>query len=123
VLLHVLGQVGLLGVRLSAELADVSFEVFGLFVFGDVLQERRLIHKTLVARVTLVRFVCLVASGMGLKVAQLAEGFGAAGMPTFVGLVTCVSPDVLLQVRQLGELALTNLTLVGFNTQVYSGVL
>jgi hypothetical protein len=60
---------------------------------------------------------------MGLKVAQLAEGFGAAGMPTFVGLVTCVSPDVLLQVRQLGELALTNLTLVGFNTQVYSGVL
>ena len=47
---------------------------------------------------------------MGLEVAELTEGFGATGVPTFVRLVTGMSPDVLLQVRQLCELALTNLT-------------
>lgn len=47
---------------------------------------------------------------MGLQVAQLAEGFCATRMPTFIGFVTGVSTNVLLQMRQLCELALTNLT-------------
>ena len=61
-----------------------------------MLKERGFVDKTLVAGVTLVRFVCLVASGVGLEVAQLAEGFGATGMPTLVRLVTGMRPDVLL---------------------------
>ena len=104
------GQVRFLGVGLSAVLADVCFEVLGLLVFGNVLQKGSLIDKALVAGVTLVRFVSLVASGVGLEVAQLAEGFCATRMPTFVRLVTSVSPDVLLQMRQLCELALTDFT-------------
>ena len=35
--LHVLGQIGLLGVALAAVGADVGLEVLRLFVFGDVL--------------------------------------------------------------------------------------
>lgn len=35
--LHVFGQVSFLGIRLSAELANVSFEVLGLFMFGNML--------------------------------------------------------------------------------------
>lgn len=47
---------------------------------------------------------------MRLKVAQLAEGFCATGMSTFVGFVASVSTDVLLQMRQLCEFALTDFT-------------
>jgi len=39
VLLHVLGQVRLLGVRLAAVLAYVRLEVFGLLVLGYVLEQ------------------------------------------------------------------------------------
>ena len=63
------GQVGLLGVRFAAKLTNVSFEVFTLFVFRDVFQKGCFVHKTLIARVTFVRFICLVASGVGLEVA------------------------------------------------------
>ena len=68
-LLHVFGQIRFLGVGLSAVLADVCFEVFGLLVFGNMLEESGLVDKALVAGVTLVRFVRLVASGVGLEVA------------------------------------------------------
>ena len=61
-----------------------------------MLQERGFINKTLVTGVTLVRFVGLVASRVGLKVAQLAKGFGAPGVPALVGFVTSVGADVLL---------------------------
>jgi len=66
VLLHVLSQVGLLRVALSAELADVGFQVFRLFVLRNVVEERVLVDETLVAGVALVRLVRLVASGVGL---------------------------------------------------------
>ena len=46
---------------------------------------------------------------MALQVGQLAEGLRAAGVPALVGLVARVRPDVLLQVGQLRELALTDL--------------
>jgi len=38
-LLHVLGEIGLLSIGFAAKLANVGFEVFGLFVFGDVVQK------------------------------------------------------------------------------------
>jgi hypothetical protein len=38
----------------------VRLEVLGLLVLGDVLQQRGLVHKALVARVALVRLVSLV---------------------------------------------------------------
>jgi hypothetical protein len=37
VFLHVLGQVGLLGVAFATKLADVSLEVFRLLVLGNVV--------------------------------------------------------------------------------------
>ena len=46
---------------------------------------------------------------MTLQVGELAEGLGAAGVAALVGLVARVRPDVLLQVGQLRELALTDL--------------
>ena len=73
VLLHVLGQVGLLGVALAAVRADVGLEVLGLLVLGDVLQQGGLVREALVAGVALVRLVSLVASGVGLQVRQLGE--------------------------------------------------
>ena len=39
VLLHVLRQVGLLGVALPAVGADVGLQVFGLLVLGDVIEQ------------------------------------------------------------------------------------
>ena len=47
---------------------------------------------------------------MGLEVGELREGFGAAVVPAFVGLVAGVCADVLLQVGQLGELSLADFT-------------
>ena len=44
-------------------------------------------------------------------------------MPTLVGLVSCVSSDVLLEVGELGELPLTDLTPVRLDAQVDSHVL
>ena len=95
-LLHVLVQVRLLGVGLAAVLADVRLEVLGLLVLGDVLQQGVLVVKALVARVALEGLVLLVAAGVRLQVAQLREGFVAAGRAALVGLVARVGPDVLL---------------------------
>ena len=44
-------------------------------------------------------------------------------MATLVGLVSCVSSDVLLEVRELGELPLTDLTPVRLDAEVDSHVL
>ena len=71
VLLHVLGQVGLLRVALSAVLANVRFEMLGLLVLGYVLEERRLVDEALVAGVALVGLVGLVAAGVALQVGEL----------------------------------------------------
>lgn len=64
VLLHVLGQVRLLRVRLATVLAYVRLEVFGLLVLGYVLEQRLLVLEALIARVTLERLVRLVAPGV-----------------------------------------------------------
>ena len=78
VFLHVLGQVGLLCVALAAIGADVSLEVLGLLVLGDVIEQGGFVMEALVARVALVGLICLVAPGVGLQVGQLGEGLRAA---------------------------------------------
>ena len=78
VLLHVLGQVGLLGVALAAVRADVGLDVLRVLVLGDVLQERGLLGEALVAGVALVGLVRLVAPRVGLQVRQLGERLRAA---------------------------------------------
>lgn len=98
-LLHVLLQIRLLRVALAAILTDVSLEVLAFLVLGDVLQERGLIHEALVARVTFVGFVRLMAAGVALQVGQLTEGLVASWVAALVGLVPCVGTDVLLQMR------------------------
>ena len=72
-----LGQVGLLCVGFTAVRTDVSLQVFGLLVLGDVIQERGLVMETFIAGVTLVGFVSLMTAGVGLQVGQLGEGLGA----------------------------------------------
>ena len=44
-------------------------------------------------------------------------------MPAFVGFVPCVCSDVLLEMRQLGELPLADLTPVGLDAEVDPHVL
>ena len=48
--------------------------------------------------------------GVRLQVWELGELLGASWVSALVRLVACVSPNVLLEMRQLGELSLTNLT-------------
>ncbi len=118
-----LGQVRLLSVTFTAVLANVRFEVFRLLVLWNVLEERRLVDEALVARVALVRFVGLVAARVRLEIGELGEGFGAAWVPTAVRLVAGVSPDVLLEMRELREFALTDFASVGLDAQMNSRVL
>lgn len=123
VLLHVLGEVGLLSVGLAAVLTDVGLEVLGLLVLRDVLEETRLVAEALVAGVALVRFVGLVAPRMALEVGKLGEGLVAARVAAFIRLVPRVGPDVLLEVGQLGELPLADLAPVGLDAEVDPRVL
>lgn len=81
-LLHVLAEIRFLRVALAAILTDVGFQMFALFVLRYVLQQRGLVAKALVARIALVRFVRLMASGVGLEVAQLGEGLLATRVST-----------------------------------------
>lgn len=64
-----------------------------------------------------------MAAGVALQVGQLTEGLVASWVTALVGLVPCMSTDVLLKMRQLCELALANLATVGFDTQVNPSVL
>lgn len=73
VLRHVTGQVGLLRVGLTADVADVRLEVLRLRVLGDVLPEALLVGEALVARVAAERLVCHVRAAMRLQVGQLGE--------------------------------------------------
>ena len=52
--------------------------MLGLLVFRNVLKQRLLVREALVAGVTLVGLVSLVAAGVGLQVGQLGERLGAA---------------------------------------------
>lgn len=123
VLLHVLGQVRLLCVRLTAVLAYVRLEVFGLLVLGYVLEQRLLVLEALVARVALERFIRLVAPGVRLQVAELRERFGAARVPALVRLVASVRAYVLLQVAELREPPLADVAPVRFDAQMDARVL
>ena len=76
-LLHVLGEVSFLCVGFATVGTDVSLQVLGLLVLGDVLQQGGLVSEALVAGVALVGLVSLVAPGVGLQVGQLGEGLGA----------------------------------------------
>ena len=54
--------------------------MLGLLVFGYVVKQGLLVGEALVAGVTLVRLVSLVAPRVGLQVGQLGEGLGATWM-------------------------------------------
>ena len=122
-LLHVFVKISLLGVALAAILTDMGLQVLTLLVLGDVLQEGSLIHETLVASVTLVRFVGLVGSRVTLQVRKLTEGLVATRTPAFIGFVPRVCTDVLLKVRQLGELPLADLAAERFDAKMDPGML
>lgn len=96
VLLHVLRQVGLLGIALAAVLADVRLQVLRLLVLRYVLEEAGLVGEALVAGVAFVRLVGLVAPRVTLEVAQLTERLRTPWMPALVRLVAGVRADVLL---------------------------
>lgn len=123
VLLHVLGQVRLLRVRLATVLAYMGLEVLGLLVLGYVLEQRLFVLETLVARVALERFVRLMAARVRLQVAELRKRLGAARVPALVRLVTRVRPYVLLQVAELREPPLTYVAPVRLNAQMDARVL
>ena len=65
-------------VAFSAVGTDISLDMLGLLVLGDVLQEGGLVGEALVAGLTLVRLVRLVTPRVALQVGQLREGLGAA---------------------------------------------
>lgn len=48
-LLHVLGQVGLLRIRFATVLTDVGFEMFRFLVLGNVLQQVAFVAEAFVA--------------------------------------------------------------------------
>lgn len=73
VLLHVLGQIRLLGVRFAAVLADVRLQVLRLAMLGNVLEQGGFIGKTLVAGITFEWLVGLVAPRVRLQVGKLGE--------------------------------------------------
>jgi len=91
-----LRQVSFLSVGFPAKVANVSFQMFGLLVLGDVIKEGSLIRKTFVARVALVRLVSLVTSGMRLKVGELRKCFITTWMSAFIRLVPRVGSYMLL---------------------------
>jgi len=70
-----------------------------------------------------VRLVNLVTPAVRLEIGELGEGLGTTLMSALVWFVSCVSSDVLLKMRELSELSLTNLTSVGFDAKVDSHVL
>lgn len=93
-----LSEIRFLGVAFAAVGTDVRLEMFGFSMFGYVLEEGVFVDEAFVAGVALEGLVLLMAAAVGLKVAQLTEGFAAAAELAPVGLVTSVSSDVLLQV-------------------------
>ena len=56
---------------------NVCLYMLGLLMFGYVVKQGLLVSEALVAGVTLVRLVSLVAPRVGLQVGQLGEGLGA----------------------------------------------
>lgn len=96
-LLQVLLQICLLGVRFAAQITNVGLQVFRIFVFWYVLEQSHLVGETLVARVAFEGFVRLMATRMGLQIRELGKGLRTAGMTTLVRLVSRMCAYVLLQ--------------------------
>ena len=113
-----LGQVCLLSVRLSAELTDVSLEVLGLLVFGNVFKKGCFVGETFVTTVTFEGLVSLMTSRVGLEVRQLRECFVTSLMPTLVGFVSSVSSNMLLEMRKLSKLPHADLAFIRLDAQV-----
>jgi len=79
--------------------------------------------EALIARVTLERLVRLVAPGVRLQVAKLRKCLGASRVPALVRLVTGMRAYVLLQVAELCEPPLADVTSVRFDAQMDARVL
>lgn len=122
-LLHMLGQIGFLCVALTTVLADVRLEMFAFLVLRDVVKQRCFIGEALVARITFIRLICLVATAVTLQRAELRERLVAPWMATLVRFISCVSAYVLLKVTELGESALADLASIGLYAQMDSCVL
>lgn len=60
---------------------------------------------------------------MRLQIRKLRKGFLAARMSAFVGFVAGMRADVLLQVRELGELAMADFATVRFYAEMDASVL
>lgn len=116
-------QVGLLCVRLATQVADVRLQVFRVFVLGYVLEQRQFVGEAFVAGVAFKWFVRLVAARVRLQIGELREGFRAASMAALVWFIPGMCADVLLQVRQLCEFALADLTSIWLDAQMDAGVL
>lgn len=122
-LLHVLGEIGLLGVGFSTKMTNMCLQMLRLLMFWDVVKKGALISETFIATVAFVWFVRLMTSGMRLKIGQLRKGLVTSHVTTFVRLVTSMRSYMLLEVRKLSEFPLTNLTSVRLDTQMNAGVL
>lgn len=93
------------------------------FVLWNMVKKAGFVGEALVATITFVRLVGLVGSGMRLKVGELREGFRTVRVATFVRLIARVRPNVLLQMRQLCEFALTDFASIRLDAQVNPRVL
>ena len=72
-LLHMLSQISFLRIALTTVLADVRLEMFAFFVLRDVVKQRCFIGEALVARITFIRLICLMATAVTLQRAELRE--------------------------------------------------
>lgn len=79
--------------------------------------------EALVTGVAFEGLVCLVTAAVALEVGELGEGFGTSYLGAAIGLISGVCSDMLLEMRQLGELPLADLAAVGLDAQVDTGVL
>lgn len=93
------------------------------FVLRDVFEEVLLVGEALVAGVAFEGLIRLVAAAVALEVGELREGFGTSDLGAAIGLVSGMCSDVLLEVRQLGELPLADLAAVRLDAQVDARVL
>lgn len=97
--------------------------MFRILVLGNVFQQTGLVGEALVATVAFEWFVGLMRPGVGLQVGQLRECLGAVGHSALVRLVPRMCAQVLLKMRQLSELALTQVAAVRLDAQVDARVL
>lgn len=64
-----------------------------------------------------------MTAGMRLQIGELRESLLTSRMSTFIGFVAGMSAYMLLKMRKLRELPLTDLTAVRLNAKMNAGVL